>query len=97
LNVGFLVSVLSFLVGLATIGLKVIGFGDYIPGWASIAVAVTFLSGVQLTVLGVMGEYIARIYDEVKNRPLYVVRDFSIPEPVVDIQPDDAPQHDVAD
>ena len=46
-----------------------------VPGWASILVAVSFLGGVQLTVLGVMGLYIARIYDEVKQRPLYLVRD----------------------
>jgi polyisoprenyl-phosphate glycosyltransferase len=78
LHVGFLVSLLSFLAGLATIILKIVGVDNVVPGWASIAVAVTFFSGVQLTVLGVMGEYIARIYEEVKNRPLYLVRDWDI-------------------
>jgi glycosyltransferase involved in cell wall biosynthesis len=76
LNVGFLVSVLSFVLGLVTIGLKLGGADDLIPGWASIAVALSFLSGVQLTVLGVMGEYIARIYEEVQQRPLYLIRDW---------------------
>jgi glycosyltransferase involved in cell wall biosynthesis len=78
LNVGFLVSVLSFVLGLTTIGLKIAGVDDLIPGWASIAVALTFFSGVQLTVLGVMGEYIARIYEEVQRRPLYLVRDWCV-------------------
>jgi polyisoprenyl-phosphate glycosyltransferase len=77
LHIGFLVSVLSFLAGVVTIILKLVGVDNVVPGWASIAVAVTFFSGVQLTVLGVMGEYIARIYEEVKNRPLYLVRDWS--------------------
>jgi dolichol-phosphate mannosyltransferase len=76
LNIGFAVSLLSFLAGLTTIVLKVLGVDNVVPGWASIAVALSFLSGVQLTVLGVMGEYIARIYDEVKQRPLYLVRDW---------------------
>jgi polyisoprenyl-phosphate glycosyltransferase len=77
LHIGFLVSVLSFLAGVFTIILKLVGVVNVVPGWASIAVALTFFSGVQLTVLGVMGEYIARIYEEVKNRPLYLVRDWS--------------------
>jgi dolichol-phosphate mannosyltransferase len=77
LNIGFLVSVLSFLMGIAIIVMKIIGIDDVVPGWASIAVAVLFFSGVQLTLLGVMGEYVARIYEEVKQRPLYLVRDWS--------------------
>jgi dolichol-phosphate mannosyltransferase len=97
LNVGFIVSVLSFLLGLGTVVLKIVGYGELIPGWASIAVAVTFLSGVQLTVLGVMGEYIARIYDEVKDRPLYIVRDWSVPESPAPPRPDQPARHDVAD
>ena len=82
LNVGFVVSVLSFLLGLAAIVLKLIGVDYVVPGWASIVVAMTFLSGVQLTVLGVMGEYIARIYEEVKQRPLYLVRDGALRRPI---------------
>lgn len=46
-----------------------------VPGWTSLMVALTFFSGVQLLSLGIIGQYIARIYDESKNRPLYVVKD----------------------
>jgi glycosyltransferase involved in cell wall biosynthesis len=74
LNIGFVVSFASFVAGIVALGLRLAG-NDSVPGWASIAVGVTFLSGVQLTVLGVMGEYIARIHEEVKQRPLYLVRD----------------------
>jgi dolichol-phosphate mannosyltransferase len=44
-----------------------------IPGWASTLTAVTFLGGVQLLFMGVIGEYLGRIYDEVKGRPIYLV------------------------
>ena len=44
-----------------------------IPGWASMMTAIAFASGVQLLCLGLMGEYVARIYEEVKRRPLYLV------------------------
>lgn len=47
--------------------------GTPLPGWTSIVVGVSFLSGIQLIVLGFIGEYIARIFDEVKRRPLYVL------------------------
>lgn len=52
---------------------KTLVFGIDEPGYASLMVAVLFLGGVQLFFLGVLGEYIGRIYKEVKNRPLYVV------------------------
>ena len=42
-------------------------------GWTSIMAAIAFLGGVQLLSIGVLGEYVARIYDESKGRPLYVV------------------------
>ena len=47
----------------------------YVPGYASLLVTITFLSGVQLAVIGMVGQYVARIYDEARARPLYLVRD----------------------
>ena len=44
-----------------------------VPGWTSIVVVTTFIGGIQLIVLGVIGEYIGDIHAEVKRRPLYVV------------------------
>jgi len=72
LNLGFGASAVGFLIGLFAIAAKVTGVFA-VPGWASIVVAITFIGGVQLVVLGVIGEYIADIHAEVKNRPLYVV------------------------
>ncbi len=74
LALGFVVSIASVLLGLASIAVKVAGVYA-VPGWASIVVGMCFLGGVQLTVLGVIGLYIARIHEEVKQRPLYLVRD----------------------
>jgi polyisoprenyl-phosphate glycosyltransferase len=54
---------------------KIGGGQGIIPGWTSLAVAVLFLGGVQLLAVGILGEYIGRIYEEVKRRPLYLVRD----------------------
>jgi polyisoprenyl-phosphate glycosyltransferase len=51
-------------------------FGQQVQaGWASIMVAITFFSGIQLLGVGIVGQYIARIYDESKNRPIYIVRE----------------------
>lgn len=48
-------------------------FGRDLPGWPTLAVAIMLFSGVQLVSLGIIGEYIGRIYDEVKQRPTYIV------------------------
>ena len=45
-----------------------------VPGWASLMVSVLFLGGVQLITLGILGSYLARNYDESRNRPLYIVQ-----------------------
>lgn len=48
---------------------------DVVTGWTSLMVAITFFSGVQLFSIGLLGEYIARIYDESKRRPLYLIKE----------------------
>lgn len=72
LKVGFVVSAFSFLLGIIFLVSRLAGFYS-VPGLASVAVFVAFLGGIQLLLLGIMGEYIARIHDEVKGRPLYLV------------------------
>jgi polyisoprenyl-phosphate glycosyltransferase len=46
-----------------------------VPGWTSIVIAITLVSAAQFLMIGILGEYVGRIYEEVKRRPLYVVRD----------------------
>ena len=72
LNLGFFVSALSFLIGVWSVVVKTAGFYN-VPGWTSMVVVTSLLGGIQLIVLGVIGEYIGDIHAEVKRRPLYVV------------------------
>ena len=74
LKLGFLVSAFSFLLGIVFLVSRLAGLYS-VPGLASIAVFVAFLGGMQLLLIGIMGEYVARIHDEVKGRPLYLVSD----------------------
>ena len=71
---GFMVSLASFLLAVWFIILRITSNFE-VRGWASTVVIVLFLGGVQLLTIGVMGEYLGRIYDEVKQRPMYIVRD----------------------
>ena len=70
---GFFVSVASFIYLLVMIILKLCGAMQTVPGWTSLLVVMLFFNGIILLVLGIIGEYIGRIYDEAKGRPLYVV------------------------
>jgi len=69
---GFVVAALSFAIGLWYVVQKLIGV-DLTPGLPTTVLVVSFFSGVQLLALGVVGEYIGRIYDETKRRPMYIV------------------------
>lgn len=74
---GFVVSAIAFVYAIVVIVAKLLRVNapGYTPGWASTIVAVVFLGGVQLISLGIIGEYLGRIYDQVKGRPLYLVSD----------------------
>jgi glycosyltransferase involved in cell wall biosynthesis len=70
--IGILTAFFAFLYGVYIFG-KTILIGDPVPGYPSLMVMIAFLGGVQLTVLGIIGEYLGRIFTETKNRPLYFV------------------------
>jgi polyisoprenyl-phosphate glycosyltransferase len=69
---GLLVSLIAL--GYATVFfVKTLIFGADVPGFPTLVISIMLLSGAQLISLGVLGEYLARVYDEVKGRPLYIV------------------------
>ncbi|NER52139.1 MAG: glycosyltransferase family 2 protein, partial [Symploca sp. SIO1A3] len=70
--VGLVISLLSFLYATFLV-IRTLIFGVDLPGYASLMVTVLFLGGIQLITLGIIGEYLGRVYEEVKGRPLYLV------------------------
>ncbi|HSP88356.1 MAG TPA: glycosyltransferase family 2 protein [Ignavibacteriaceae bacterium] len=71
---GLTVSGISFAI-LAIVFFEKVFYGADVPGWTTIVVLITFLGGAQLFGLGIVGEYIGRIFLETKDRPLYIVED----------------------
>jgi glycosyltransferase involved in cell wall biosynthesis len=69
---GIIASFFAFIYTIIIIG-KTLIFGADVPGYPSIMVTILFFGGVQLMSIGILGEYIGRIYNEVKQRPLYIV------------------------
>jgi glycosyltransferase involved in cell wall biosynthesis len=69
---GVLISGIAMTYG-SFILIRTLFFGADLPGYASLIVSIMFLSGVQLISLGVLGQYVGRVYEEVKNRPLFIV------------------------
>lgn len=73
---GLVFTIASFVVGMTAV-LRVVFFGIDVPGYASLFCAVTFLGGLQLIGIGILGEYVGRTYVESKRRPIYVVKALS--------------------
>jgi polyisoprenyl-phosphate glycosyltransferase len=72
--IGIGISIFAFTYAI-TMAMRTLFFGADVPGFPSLIVSVMFLSGIQLVFLGVIGEYVGRIFAEVKRRPLYIVAD----------------------
>ena len=70
--IGTVISVIAMCTAIYFV-VETLAFGADVPGFASLIVSITFLAGVQLLSLGVLGEYVGRIFSEVKGRPLYIV------------------------
>jgi dolichol-phosphate mannosyltransferase len=73
---GFSISFLSFVYGIYAIAIYLLD-DKAISGWASMITSVVFLGGLQLIILGIIGEYIGKIYVQLKNRPTYIIKEKS--------------------
>jgi hypothetical protein len=71
--VGFVLALLAFLYG-GYLSVVYLLYGHSVSGWTTIVVSLMLLAGIQLVSLGIVGEYVGRIFEEVKARPLYIVR-----------------------
>ena len=74
--VGFIVSMCAFLY-MIYVFFKAVLFGEPVQGYPTLVILILFLGGIQLLSLGIIGEYIGRIYNETKNRPDYIVREIN--------------------
>ena len=74
--IGFVVSLFAFLY-MIIVFIKALIWDDPVQGYPTLVILVLFLGGIQLLSLGIIGEYIGRIYNEAKNRPDYIVREFN--------------------
>ena len=72
-GLGLISLLISFIILIYSILSYIFKWNNLMPGWASIMVAITFFSGIQLLSIWIMSEYIGRIYDESKNRPIYLI------------------------
>ena len=75
--IGFFLSIFSFMYGIYALIVVLFNFQS-VSGWASIIACVLFIGGIQLMILGILGEYIGKIYFEVKKRPLYIIKETKI-------------------
>ena len=72
---GFIISLVAFLYMIVVIT-KTLIWGDPVAGYPSLMCIILFLGGIQLLSLGIIGEYLGRIFNETKNRPTYIAREY---------------------
>jgi dolichol-phosphate mannosyltransferase len=72
---GFLSVMVAAVYGLYTLLGRILGFTNADSGWTSLVILIVFFSGVQLLTIGIMGSYIGTLFDEIKNRPEYVIEE----------------------
>jgi len=75
--IGIVFSLISFFYGVYAVSIRLL-MGKELSGWTSIIMSVLFIGGIQLLILGIFGEYLGKIYDEVKMRPRYIIEDKNI-------------------
>jgi dolichol-phosphate mannosyltransferase len=73
-RVGFIASALAVLGAVYALAMKLLAPGSVVEGWTFIVMSVLFVGGLQISMLGILGQYVGRIYREVQDRPLYTVR-----------------------
>ncbi|MBD2143830.1 glycosyltransferase family 2 protein [Sphaerospermopsis sp. FACHB-1194] len=73
IKLGFLISTLSFIYGIY-IAVRVVFYGSPVTGWSSLIVSLYFLGGIIISILGILGIYLGKTFDQTKRRPLYLVR-----------------------
>ena len=83
LRISFFAGLIVSLIGLLYAIYAVIEYfgGQTIPGWTSILVSVLLIGGIQLISIGIIGEYLARVFNEAKNRPMYLVKQYTSKDP----------------
>ncbi len=73
--IGLITSIAAFIYG-AIVVIKKIIFGNPVPGYPSLMTVILFLGGIQLITIGIIGEYLGRVFDEAKRRPLYLLKNY---------------------
>jgi hypothetical protein len=71
---GFAFSIIGFFLIIYTLYSRYI-IKDFVPGWASQMITIIFIGGIQLIGIGIIGEYISRMNDNIRNRPLYIIEE----------------------
>lgn len=83
---GLFTALCAFIYAIITI-CKTLLFGNAVQGYTSVMVVILFLGGIQLMTLGIMGEYLGRMFNETKNRPLYLIKEYFSPAIITDTPP----------